>query len=198
VTDGSQNADPDGPVVRHVVKAVRSGDRDAYARIVDLYQRRLFGLTYMMTRDAAGAEEVAQDTFVRAYNHLHAYDLHRPFYPWLAAIGVRLAQNWLVRRARLTSREGTALDPDRDPAAGEDDALSRMMTDERKRELWQAVASLPSGERTAVLLFYKQGLNVGEAAHAVGVADGTIKTLLFRARKRLRGVLGGAKIKDVV
>jgi RNA polymerase sigma-70 factor (ECF subfamily) len=141
---------------------------------------------------------VAQDTFVRAYNHLHAYDLHRPFYPWLAAIGVRLAQNWLVRRARQTSREGTELDPERAPAAIDDDALTRMMTDERSRQLWQAVASLPSGERTAVLLFYKQGLNVGEAAHAVGVADGTIKTLLFRARKRLRGILGGPTNKGVV
>lgn len=190
MTDTHAAPDPDAAAVREAVEAVRRGDREAFSRIVALYQRRLFGLALMMTRDPAGAEEVAQDGFVRAFMHLRAYDVHRPFYPWLSAIVVRLAQNWLAKRARVVNREGTELDDERDVPANEVDAVAALMTEERDRRLWRAVASLPSGERTAVLLFYRQGLSVGEAAHAIGVADGTIKTLLFRARQRLRRLLG--------
>jgi RNA polymerase sigma-70 factor, ECF subfamily len=190
VTGTHAAPDPDAATVREAVEAVRRGDREAFSRIVALYQRRLFGLALMMTRDSAGAEEVAQDGFVRAFMHLRAYDVHRPFYPWLSAIVVRLAQNWLAKHARVVNREGTELDEERDVPADEVDAVAALMTEERDRRLWRAVASLPSGERTAVLLFYRQGLSVGEAAPAIGVADGTVKTLLFRARQRLRRLLG--------
>jgi RNA polymerase sigma-70 factor (ECF subfamily) len=61
-----------------------------------------------------------------------------------------------------------------------------LIADEHARRLWQAVAALPSGERTAVMLHYRDGLAIGEVARALGVAPGTIKTLLFRARRHLR------------
>lgn len=164
--------------------AVRRGDRDAYAAIVGLYERRVFGLALMMTRDAAGAEDVAQDALVRAFVHLDAYDLRRPFYPWLSTIAVRLAQNWLVRRTR-TGRERTGLDSN-DAAVETPDPLVSLIDDEQDRALWQAVSALPSGERTAVILHYRQGLSVAEIAAALGVTAGTIKTQLFRARRNLR------------
>lgn len=176
--------DPAAPVVRAAVLAVRRGDRDAYAAIVRLYERRVFGLALMMTRDAAGAEEVAQDALVRAFVHLDAYDLRRPFYPWLSTIAVRLAQNWLVRRTR-TGRERTGLESN-DAAVETPDPLVALIDDEQDRTLWQAVSALPSGERTAVILHYRQGLSVSEIATALGVTAGTVKTQLFRARRNLR------------
>lgn len=183
--------DAGAETVRTAVTAVRRGDRDAFARIVTLYKRRLFGLALMVTRDPAGAEEVAQDAFVRAYMHLNAYDIRRPFYPWLSTIAVRLAQNWLVRRVRQTMREGAALDPEADVAAdGEEDPLAEMITAERDRRLWDLVTALPSGERTATMLYYRQDMSVNDIARAVGVSGGTVKTLLFRARQKLRRALG--------
>jgi RNA polymerase sigma-70 factor (ECF subfamily) len=181
--------DPDGAAVADAIRAVRNGDRDAYARVVERYQRRLFGLALMMARDPSAAEEITQDAFVRAFLHLDAYDSHRPFYPWLSTIAVRLAQNWLVRRARIHSREGAGLEPELDVAAG-GDPLAALITDERDREVWRSVAALPSGERTAALLYYRQAMSVREIASALGVSAGTIKTLLFRARHRLRRLLG--------
>lgn len=86
--------------MRGAVRAVRGGDREAFGLLLERYQRRLFGLTLMMVRDPEGAEEVTQDAFVRAFTRLHLYDEHRPFYPWLATIAVRLAQNWLSRHNR--------------------------------------------------------------------------------------------------
>ncbi len=139
----------------------------------------------MMVRDPAGAEEVTQDAFVRAYTHLARYDEARPFYPWLAAISVRLAQNWLRTRGRTVNREGTPLYHVEEPCA-RSAPLHDLIADERSRELWEAVAALPSGERTAVMLYYRDELALIDIAVALGVTTGTIKTLLFRARRHLR------------
>lgn len=182
---------PETTAVRAAVRAVRGGDREAFGRLLELYQRRLFGLTLMMVRDPEGAEEVTQDAFVRAFVRLELYDEYRPFYPWLATIAVRLAQNWLRRHSRVSRREGAPIDPERDPALTID-PVDKLITDERGRRLWRSVAALPSGERTAVALYYRQGMKVSDVAHALGVTSGTVKTLLFRARRKLRGALAAA------
>jgi RNA polymerase sigma-70 factor (ECF subfamily) len=170
---------------RDAVRDVRRGDRDAFGRLVHKYQGRLFGLVLMMVRQPAGAEEVTQDAFVRACTHLAHYDERRPFYPWLASIAVRLAQNWLRRQGRTEQREGAPLDSVPEPGAHAP-ALTTLIANERSRGLWRAVASLSSGERTAVILYYRDELSVHDIARALGVSTGTIKTLLFRARRHLR------------
>lgn len=173
---------------REVVREVRRGNREAFGRLVERYQRRLFGLVLMMVRAPAAAEEVTQDAFVRAYLHLNRYDDSRPFYAWLATIAVRLSQNWLRAHGRNVQREGTALDSAPEPAHTAR-TLDDMIEDERGRHIWQAVAALSSGERTAVMLYYREEMPVHDIAQALGVSTGTIKTLLFRARRHLRSHL---------
>ena len=189
------NTDPEHPAVASAVLAVRRGDRSAFEPIVRIYQRRLFGLALMMTRDASGAEDVTQDAFIRAFVHLDSYDTRRPFYPWLSTIAVRTAQNWLVRRARTHSREGAELGSAPGVTAVTPDPLNELIADETDRALWRTVSGLPSGERTAVILHYRQGMNVAEIASAVGVTTGTVKTQLFRARRTLRATLDGVRAK---
>ena len=189
--DAATTADREATAVRAAVRAVRGGDREAFARIVERYQRRLFGLALMLTREPSAAEEVAQDAFVRAFTRLDAYDERRPFYPWLATIAVRLAQNWLSRRARLVAREADTIGSDRDGTT-DTDPLATLIADERGRRLWRLVAALPSGERTAAILYYRQDMSVRDIARALGVTSGTVKTFLFRARQRLRRTAGGA------
>ena len=181
------NATADDAGVREAVEAVRRGDHSAYARIVALYQRRLFGLALMITRDPSSAEEVAQDAFVRAFVHLGAYDAKRPFYPWLSTIAVRLAQNCIVARTRIAARETVGLSP----ADTHKDPLMELIVDENDRALWRSVSALPLGERTAVILHYRQEMSVAEIASALGVATGTVKAQLFRARQKLRITLDG-------
>jgi RNA polymerase sigma-70 factor (ECF subfamily) len=154
-------------------------------RLVQKYQSRLFGLVLMMLREPADAEELTQDAFVRAYQHLDRFDDSRPLYPWLAAIAVRLAQNRLQQHVRIRRREGVPLESAAEPAISAG-ALNGLIRDERSRDMWQAVAALPSGERTAVILYYRDEMSVGDVARALGVTAGTIKTLLFRARRHLR------------
>jgi RNA polymerase sigma-70 factor (ECF subfamily) len=174
---------------KDIVVAVLGGDRDAFGQLVHRYQGRLFGLVLMMVRQPAAAEDVTQDAFVRAFIHLGQYDTTRPFYPWLAAVAVRRAQNWLRQHGAMVRREATALDDTVEPGA-DASALTTIISDEESRGLWRAVAALSSGQRTAVTLFYRDGLAVGDIAAALGVTTGTIKTLLFRARRQLRERIG--------
>lgn len=171
--------------MREAIRAVRAGDVQAFGAIVDLFERRIFALALMLTRNPTAAEETAQDAFVRAFTHLDAYDDSRPIYPWLATIAVRLAQNWQVRRAREVSREDAGASID-ELAGASEDQLEALIADEEGRRLWRSVAALPWGERTAAILHYRQGLSVTDVAAALGVTAGTVKTLLFRARRRLR------------
>jgi len=178
---------------RETVREVRRGDREAFGQLLRTYQGRLFGLVLMMVREPSAAEEVTQDAFVRAYTHLAYYDEHRPFYPWLATIAVRLAQNWLRAHGRTVRREGTPLEDAAEPRAAAA-ALTGLIASERERGLWAAVAALPSGERTAVMLYYRDEVAVRDIAHALGVTTGTVKVLLFRARRRLRGRLDASRV----
>jgi RNA polymerase sigma-70 factor (ECF subfamily) len=177
-----------------LVADVRDGHVEAFGLLVGKYQRPLFGLVLMMVRQPAGAEEVTQDAFVRAHTHLHRYDASRPFYPWLATIAVRLAHNWLHQHARIVRREGASIDEVDTGQAPR--ALHDLIADERNRQMWSAVAALPSGERTAAFLYYRDELSVADIAGALGVTTGTVKTLLFRARRHLREHLGAEFMTD--
>jgi RNA polymerase sigma-70 factor (ECF subfamily) len=188
----SDAAATESAAVREAVRSVRRGNRGAFGLLVARYQRRLFGLTLMVVRDPSAAEELAQDAFVRAFTRLDRYDEQRPFYPWLATIAVRLSQNWLRLHARTAGRAGSALDPNLDEAVSVD-PLAELVADERSRHLWRLVARLPSGQRTAVVLHYRQDMKVADVARALGVTSGTVKTLLFRARRRLREAMTAAE-----
>jgi RNA polymerase sigma factor (sigma-70 family) len=115
-------------------------------------------------------------------------DTGRPMKPWLAKIACRLAQDeWRTRRKeamRISSARNQFEEADSDP-----DPLQSLVADERARRLWRAVERISRAERTAVILYYREGLSVEDVAEATGVSAGTVKTLLFRARNHLRASL---------
>lgn len=179
--------------LRAAVVAVRSGDKDAFAAIVRLYQKRLFGLALMFVRDRAAAEDVVQEAFVRAYHHLHRYEEIREFYPWIATITARLALNWRRSRARIDFREPESAHSN---VPAPQDVLDESLLEERAAALWNSVNALSPGERTAVLLFYKQDMGITDVANVLGVTAGSVKTLLFRAREKLRKSIGERDVLD--
>jgi RNA polymerase sigma-70 factor (ECF subfamily) len=171
--------------VRSLIARARNDDSAAFGDIVRHFEHRLYGLLLLILKDAATAEDVMQDAFTRAYEHLHRFDETREFYPWLATIASRLAQNQLAKARRIRTREGGAMPSEVIDGDGQD-PQGESMAEQRSQRLWQAVASLPMGERTAVYLVYKQDLTIAEAARALGTATGTVKTWLHRARGKLR------------
>ena len=175
-----------------IVQRVRAGDVDAFGQIVKGYERRVFALAVVILRNREAADDVTLDAFVRAFERLDLYDVRRPFYPWLATITMRLSMNWLARHSPGARRE-TPIQPESSASASAAPAaLDVLVAADEGRHLWRLVERLPLGERTAVVLHYRQELSVSEVASAIGVTAGTVKTLLFRARQHLRASLAGA------
>ena len=156
-----------------------AGDVQAYATIVRRFQASILTLCVAILRDRQAAEELAPDVFVQAYQRLATFDVRRPMKPWLAKIALRMAQ----QRWRERAREARNLDAaaKREHAECEPEPADRLQVDEESELLWRAVHDLPLGERTAVVLYYRESMTVKEVAKAMSVSPGTVKTHLFRA-----------------
>jgi RNA polymerase sigma-70 factor (ECF subfamily) len=176
---------PAEPEIARAVEAVLDGQPNAFALIVRRFQDSLMTVATALLRDRQAADELTQDVFVRAFERLPSYDASRPMKPWLVTIACRLAQDrWRGRAAEARLQQVAAQTADR--TLLKIDPLDALIVDERDRTLWRMVQTLPAGERTAVILYYREGLSVDEVAEATSVAAGTVKTLLFRARSHLR------------
>jgi RNA polymerase sigma-70 factor (ECF subfamily) len=172
-----------------VIKAVLGGNRQAFGTLVSLYERRIFALCLMVTKNHAEAEEVAQDAFVRAYANLARFDTSRAFYPWLATIAVRLANGRLRKHAQDQNRDTAYVAEPTNAGQAPDSPLGAMIRQETSAGIWARVSALPEAQRTAIFLFYRDDMSIAEVASVLGVTPGTVKTLLHRARERLRGEL---------
>jgi len=153
----------------------RDGSRVSFDELVVRYRPRLVAFLARRLADAADAEDVAQETFVRAYDHLDRYDPARPFLTWLFAIGKNVAANHAIARTRRDAREQAG-----GPAAvAVDDASAAS-------DLWQRAAAIFSpGTYQVLWLRYAQGLTVREIATELGRSSVAVKVMLFRARRRL-------------
>jgi RNA polymerase sigma-70 factor, ECF subfamily len=153
----------------------RDGSRGSFDELVVRYRPRLVAFLARRLADAADAEDVAQETFVRVYDHLDRYDPTRPFSTWLFAIGKNVAANHAIARTRRDAHE-----QDSRPIDGAPDDASAA------GDLWQRAAAVLRPDTYRILwLCYAQGLTVGEIATELGRSSVAIKVMLFRARRRL-------------
>ncbi len=178
--------------------AATRGDRDAFAQLVELHQRGVFGLCFRLLRDRDEASDSAQEAFVRAYAALASYAAAQPFGPGVMRIA-RPPCLALLRRRRPADR---LLELDADPEEGRkrsvelvdervppsDDALANA---QRNRVLEGAVAKLPERYREVITLFHVQQLSYQQIATVMDVPIGTVMTWLHRARAQLRTQLEG-------
>jgi RNA polymerase sigma-70 factor (ECF subfamily) len=172
------------------IRAVLSGERDAFQRLVDKYGASIFNLALRMTGNGADAEELAQEAFLRAFSGLGRFRVGARFHPWLYTIALNLCRNHLRRRSLLKwvplaakRGEGDPVDveiPERslDP----EQALLDRESDER---LQRALDALPTKYREVFLLRQEQGLSYEKIAEATGLPLGTVEIRLFRARRLL-------------
>lgn len=174
--------DPDLLLARRAA----SGQADAWDELVALYGRRLYNLAYQFTGDLAEAEDVTQEIFVRLYENLRRYRGEMPLVAW----ALRLSKNLCIdhyRRARRRGRGRRVSEEmlDRLPAA--EDPQADAQRRQQLRLVYRALDEMPEPLAAAVLLRDLQGFSYEEAAAALDVPMGTLKSRLNRARLELAG-----------
>ena len=188
VTGEVRAADPDQALVADAV----AGDRDAFGALVRRHQTRIVNYAMAIVRDPAEAEDVAQETFIRAYRSLARFRGDSSFKTWLYTIATNAARTGLERRGRRSRVEDGSLDDDAGPLAaadvpaGDADAETALV---RREAIDRALAALPPDLRVAVVLRDVEGLDYKEIAAATGAPIGTVESRIFRARRRLRPLL---------
>jgi RNA polymerase sigma-70 factor (ECF subfamily) len=175
--------EPSNPWVEDVRRA-RRGDSNAFASLVKSVQRPVYGLCLRLLRTEAEAAEVAQETFLRAYQHLERFDESRPFDLWVLTIARNQCLDLLRRRQNMKT------DDVEDHAHAlqsadmnlEDGAIAR----QERKSLEEAMSTLSVDDREVLALYYVQKRTTKEIAEVMNVAPGTIMARLFRAREKLR------------
>ena len=183
--------------VEDLVERAKAGDRPAFGQLVEVYQDKIYGYVSRMLGDPDEAEDVAQETFVRAYRSLPHFRGAASFHTWLYRIASNLAID-IARRNRRQSTGDFSLD---EPLESEEGDYEREIADEsgspeqltQRREMQelvrQAVAELPEKLRAVVVLYELQGESYEDIAEILGCPLGTVKSRLFNARSQLKDML---------
>jgi RNA polymerase sigma-70 factor, ECF subfamily len=167
------------------INLARRGDESAWEALVRVHQEPVFRLAYLLLGDPDDAQDVVQETFVRAYYSLSRFDTDRPLRPWLLRITSNLAHN----RRRAFGRYFAALMryARSDPESISPVAAPAQHTD--AGQLWQVIQRLAPPFREAIYLRYYLEMSDAEIAATLSVAPGTVKSRLHRALSRLREMI---------
>ena len=174
--------DPDEGLVRQT----RNGDPAAFESLIRRHQRMICSLTYRMTGSFADAEDLAQETFIRAYRQIGTSRAASKFSTWLYRIAINVCLTW-------RERETLRVEVHANWADREADGKSAPNGSERGGRVHAALLKLPAKQRAAIVLTVYDGLNHAEAAKALGCSEATVSWRVFVARRKLKGWLAAAR-----
>jgi RNA polymerase sigma-70 factor (ECF subfamily) len=171
-----------------LVARTLAGERGAFGTLVERYAPQARRVAHAMLGDPDEADDAAQDGFLSALVKLAQYDARRPFGPWLMRIVANAATD---RRRRRRVRRVEPLDPGLVGGGPRPD--TEVVRNELGERLRTALAELPPRRRTAVVLFDVEGYSHAEIAEMLGIPEGTVRSEVFHARRRLRALLADWK-----
>ncbi len=171
-----------------LIQRARDGDAEAFGVLVETHAGFVRRLTHAVLHDREDADDAAQDAFFSAWRARERFDPARPFQPWLGQIAINAARD--LHRRRVIRR--TEAIPESMPGAGASPAAATEQADLRRR-LNDALAGLPERQRVALVLFEVEGYAHAEIGLLLGIPEGTARSEVFHARRKLRTVLGEPK-----
>jgi RNA polymerase sigma-70 factor, ECF subfamily len=180
---------------QQLVLLARKGSEKAYRELLDRYQRPVFSLVYRMVRDRERAEDLAQETFIKVFNHIDRYDSKYKFSSWI----FKIASNLAIDALRRKDLDTVSLDGSRNATTEDEVSASTIAVESRDEnpeeallskelggQIEEAIGELRAEYRTAILLRHVEGRPYEEIAEIMGVPLGTVKTYIHRARQALR------------
>ncbi|MGD2058264.1 MAG: sigma-70 family RNA polymerase sigma factor [Anaerolineales bacterium] len=166
-----------------LIRRTRSGDLPSFGVVVQRYQGSVFNVCYRFMGERQLAENLTQDTFIRAHQRLESYDDSRPFGPWIRRIAANLCINELNRSKKLVFSLDEQMDtPIERVLRGPEQA---QVARERRQEVRQAISALPPHYRAVIELRHFQDLTYKEIAQALSIPLSDVKSHLYRARQSL-------------
>lgn len=172
--------------------------RDRFADIVTIHQRRALRIALHYLRDVAEADEAVQDAFVKAFSHLVSYREAWPFEVWFTRILINgcldrqkarsRRERWLVRPAEDATQD-LAFESAQDTS--QPDPEQRLLDRERRGRLAAAIDRLDGRQRTVFMLCHYGDCTPRDISAMTGINESTVRVHLFRAARKLRGILGG-------
>ena len=177
-----------------LVDRIMEGEQGAYQTLVQRYQGRVYAVAYGMMRNREDAREMAQEAFIKAYNNLPNFRRESSFFTWIYRITVNLCidSRRKAYRAREVAFDEGRITPDIAVQTGPAPVLTPSQSYDRKEwrlRIKAAIARLPEDQRRVIVFREVEGLSYKEIAEATGVAEGTVMSRLFYARKKLQELL---------
>jgi RNA polymerase sigma-70 factor (ECF subfamily) len=172
------------------VLQAQHGSDEAFTQLVEAYQTHVYNMCYRMLGEAESAEDAAQETFLRAYQHLHRYDQKRPFATWLLSI----AAHYCIDRLRKRKFSMISMDAEEDensldlPDADAPNPEAEMMHSEQRERIQGLLKRLDGTDRAAILMRYWNDCSESEIAEALQLTVSAVKSRLHRARRELAGL----------
>jgi len=165
-----------------LVAESQRGDPAAFEELVRRHQRMIHSLTFRMSGSLADAEDLAQETFLRAWDQIGSFHGGAKFSTWLYRVAVNACLNWRAgesRRFHLHARAAEELTPQ----------THETSSAEKQHEVQTALLKLPAKQRAAIVLTIYDGMNHAEAAHVLGCSETTVSWRVFAAKRKLKRLL---------
>lgn len=177
-------------VDQKLVLRVQQGDKKAFDHLVRKYQHKIIQLVNRYVRDPSEAQDVAQETFIKAYRALAGFRGESAFYTWLYRIAINTAKNYLVSRARrFSDYEVDVQDAEQFEAAPQlktiDTPEQQLLSDEIIVAINSAIEKLPEDMRVAIMLRELDGMSYEDIALTMDCPVGTVRSRIFRAREAI-------------
>ncbi len=181
-----------------LVEQLRQGDKQAFAVLVNTFQKRLLKVAYGITLDSEESREIVQDVFTTVFRQIHSFRQEASLYTWLRKMTVNQCLNWRRRWKRRFRWHHDTITVENDSGLSREN--TRMETPETllqqkqfRDRLMDAVTDLPEKTRTVFVLFALEGLSYEEIADFLHIRKGTVASRLFHARKQVARTLNPKK-----
>jgi RNA polymerase sigma-70 factor (ECF subfamily) len=171
-----------------LIHRVQSGDTGAFDELMTRYAAAVYKVTYSLTRNHADADDLSQETFIRAYRAISRFDEQFQFYTWVRRIAVNLCFNHL-KRAKKFSFVPLPIDDGESESVDIADPRPHSADTGLRRDLDRALAKLPADQRAVFVLRVDQDMSYSEISEALRIPVGTVMSRLNRAREKLRELL---------
>lgn len=181
-----------GPDDATLVAMTLGGNSEAFATLVERYDRAVYHLAYRTVRNPEEARDVAQEAFFKAFRSLRTFKPGAKFSTWIFSIAYHACCDRLNHRKRYSNEE---LPERADAAPGPE---NQAIAADQARRLRAAIEALPEKYRTAITLYHLQGRQYEEIAQVLGIPLGTVKTHLFRAKEQLRKLLDDERTEETL